>query len=138
MPLTRTPIDCGEPGSVAAWSPASLECCHSRSSASVRAYFGFLPRGSEMVLFSIAAAGLHGYGPGFWMVSALFLRERARLPDSVSNGTEPYRSGMLFPGGCALIGESAGPDYNGTSRSCHCTDLRRFQFEAQAQQTYAR
>ena len=68
-----------------------------------------------MVLFSIAAAGLHGYRAGFWTLRTLFLSEVGaaagigvincfgNLGGFLSNNTGSYRSGMLFLGGCALL-----------------------------------
>lgn len=75
-----------------------------------------------MVLFSIAAAGLHGYRAAFWTLPTLFLSETAAataigvvncfgnlggflgpyMVGFLSNDTGSYRSGMLFLGGCAL------------------------------------
>jgi ACS family tartrate transporter-like MFS transporter len=76
-----------------------------------------------MVLFSIAAAGLHGYRASFWTLPTLFLSEVGAaagigvincfgnlggflgpyMVGFLSNGTDSYRSGMLFLGGCALM-----------------------------------
>ena len=76
-----------------------------------------------MVLFSVAAAGLHGYRASFWTLPTLFLKETGAaagigvincfgnlggflgpyMVGFLSNGTESYRSGMLFLGGCALM-----------------------------------
>src|SRR5580692_6406645 len=76
-----------------------------------------------MVLFSIAAAGLHGYRASFWTLPTLFLSDVGAaagigvincfgnlggflgpyMVGFLSNGTESYRSGMLFLGGCALM-----------------------------------
>jgi MFS transporter, ACS family, tartrate transporter len=76
-----------------------------------------------IVLFSIAAAGLHGYRASFWTLPTLFLRETAAaagigvincfgnlggflgpyMVGALSNTTGSYRSGMLFLGGCALL-----------------------------------
>src|SRR5579863_6494895 len=75
-----------------------------------------------MVLFSIAAAGLHGYRASFWTLPTLFLSDVAAaagigvincfgnlggflgpyMVGALSNTTGSYRSGMLFLGGCAL------------------------------------
>ncbi len=76
-----------------------------------------------MVLFSIAAAGLHGYRASFWTLPTLFLSDVGAaagigvincfgnlggflgpyMVGFLSNGTGSYRSGMLFLGGCALM-----------------------------------
>jgi len=76
-----------------------------------------------MVLFSIAAAGLHGYRASFWTLPTLFLSEVGAaagigvincfgnlggflgpyMVGFLSNNTGSYRSGMLFLGGCALL-----------------------------------
>src|SRR3984957_16976632 len=76
-----------------------------------------------MVLFSIAAAGLHGYRASFWTLPTLFLREVGAaagigvincfgnlggflgpyMVGFLSNSTGSYRSGMLFLGGFALM-----------------------------------
>jgi ACS family tartrate transporter-like MFS transporter len=76
-----------------------------------------------MVLFSIAAAGLHGYRASFWTLPTLFLRDVGAaaaigvincfgnlggflgpyMVGALSNDTDSYRSGMLFLGGCALM-----------------------------------
>lgn len=75
-----------------------------------------------MVLFSIAAAGLHGYRASFWTLPTLFLSDVAAaagigvincfgnlggflgpyMVGALSNNTGEYRGGMLFLGGCAL------------------------------------
>jgi ACS family tartrate transporter-like MFS transporter len=75
-----------------------------------------------MVLFSIAAAGLHGYRASFWTLPTLFLSDVGAaagigvincfgnlggflgpyMVGFLSNGTGSYRSGMLFLGACAL------------------------------------
>jgi ACS family tartrate transporter-like MFS transporter len=75
-----------------------------------------------MVLFSIAAAGLHGYRASFWTIPTLFLSDVAAaagigvincfgnlggflgpyMVGALSNNTGSYRSGVLFLGGCAL------------------------------------
>lgn len=75
-----------------------------------------------MVLFSIAAAGLHGYRAAFWTLPTLFLSETAAaaaigvvncfgnlggflgpyMVGFLSNDSGSYRSGMLFLGACAL------------------------------------
>jgi len=75
-----------------------------------------------MVLFSIAAAGLHGYRAGFWTLPTVFLNDVAAaagigiincfgnlggflgpyMVGALSNNSGSYRSGMLFLGGCAL------------------------------------
>ena len=76
-----------------------------------------------MVLFSIAAAGLHGYRASFWTLPTLFLSDVGAaagigvincfgnlggflgpyMVGFLSNNTGSYRSGMLFLGGCALM-----------------------------------
>lgn len=76
-----------------------------------------------MVLFSIAAAGLHGYRASFWTLPTLFLSDVAAaagigvincfgnlggflgpyMVGALSNNSGSYRSGMLFLGGCALL-----------------------------------
>jgi MFS family permease len=76
-----------------------------------------------MVLFSIAAAGLHGYRASFWTLPTLFLTETAAaagigvincfgnlggflgpyMVGALSNTSGSYRSGMLFLGGCAMM-----------------------------------
>ncbi len=76
-----------------------------------------------MVLFSIAAAGLHGYRASFWTLPTLFLSDVAAaagigvincvgnlggflgpyMVGALSNNSGSYRSGMLFLGGCALM-----------------------------------
>jgi ACS family tartrate transporter-like MFS transporter len=76
-----------------------------------------------MVLFSIAAAGLHGYRASFWTLPTLFLSDVAAaaaigvincfgnlggflgpyMVGALSNSSGSYRSGMLFLGGCALM-----------------------------------
>jgi ACS family tartrate transporter-like MFS transporter len=75
-----------------------------------------------MVLFSIAAAGLHGYRASFWTLPTLFLSDVAAaaaigvincfgnlggflgpyMVGALSNTSGSYRSGMLFLGGCAI------------------------------------
>jgi ACS family tartrate transporter-like MFS transporter len=75
-----------------------------------------------MVLFSIAAAGLHGYRASFWTLPTLFLSDVGAaagigvincvgnlggflgpyMVGALSNNSGSYRSGMLFLGGCAL------------------------------------
>jgi MFS transporter, ACS family, tartrate transporter len=75
-----------------------------------------------MVLFSIAAAGLHGYRASFWTLPTLFLSDVAAatavgvincfgnlggflgpyMVGALSNNSGSYRGGMLFLGGCAL------------------------------------
>lgn len=76
-----------------------------------------------MVLFSIAAAGLHGYRASFWTLPTLFLSDTAAaagigaincfgnlggflgpyMVGALSNTSGSYRGGMLFLGGCALM-----------------------------------
>src|SRR5438477_8223259 len=76
-----------------------------------------------MVLFSIAAAGLHGYRASFWTLPTLFLRDVGAaagigvincfgnlggflgpyMVGFLSDKTGSYRSGMLFLGGCAVM-----------------------------------
>jgi MFS transporter, ACS family, tartrate transporter len=76
-----------------------------------------------MVLFSVAAAGLHGYRASFWTLPTLFLSDVAAaaaigvincfgnlggflgpyMVGALSNNSGSYRSGMLFLGGCALM-----------------------------------
>ncbi len=76
-----------------------------------------------MVLFSVAAAGLHGYRASFWTLPTLFLSDVAAaaaigvincfgnlggflgpyMVGALSNSSGSYRSGMLFLGGCALM-----------------------------------
>jgi ACS family tartrate transporter-like MFS transporter len=76
-----------------------------------------------IALFSIAAAGLHGYRASFWTLPTLFLSEVGAaagigvincfgnlggflgpyMVGFLSNDTGSYRSGMLFLGGCALM-----------------------------------
>jgi MFS transporter, ACS family, tartrate transporter len=76
-----------------------------------------------MVLFSIAAAGLHGYRASFWTLPTIFLSETAAaagigvincfgnlggflgpyMVGALSNTSGSYRSGMLFLGGCAVM-----------------------------------
>jgi ACS family tartrate transporter-like MFS transporter len=75
-----------------------------------------------MVLFSIAAAGLHGYRASFWTLPTIFLTDVGAaaaigvincfgnlggflgpyMLGALSNNSGSYRSGMLFLGGCAL------------------------------------
>ena len=74
-------------------------------------------------LFSIAAAGLHGYRAAFWTLPTLFLSETAAaaaigvincfgnlggflgpyMVGALSNTSGSYRSGMLFLGACATL-----------------------------------
>jgi MFS transporter, ACS family, tartrate transporter len=76
-----------------------------------------------MVLFSIAAAGLHGYRASFWTLPTLSLTGGGAamaigvincfgnlggflgpyMVGFLSNSSGSYRSGMLFLGGCALM-----------------------------------
>jgi MFS transporter, ACS family, tartrate transporter len=76
-----------------------------------------------MVLFSIAAVGLHGYRASFWTLPTLFLSETAAaagigvincfgnlggflgpyMVGALSNASGSYRTAMLFLGGCALM-----------------------------------
>jgi len=76
-----------------------------------------------MVLFSIAAAGLHGYRASFWTLPTLFLSDVGAaagigvincfgnlggflgpyMVGFLSNNTGSYRSGMLFLGACAVM-----------------------------------
>jgi ACS family tartrate transporter-like MFS transporter len=76
-----------------------------------------------IVLFSIAAAGLHGYRASFWTLPTLFLSQVGAaagigvincfgnlggflgpyMVGALSNDSGSYRSGMLFLGGCALM-----------------------------------
>jgi ACS family tartrate transporter-like MFS transporter len=76
-----------------------------------------------MVLFSIAAAGLHGYRASFWTLPTLSLTGGSAamaigvincfgnlggflgpyMVGFLSNSSGSYRSGMLFLGGCALM-----------------------------------
>jgi nitrate/nitrite transporter NarK len=76
-----------------------------------------------MMLFSIAAAGLHGYRASFWTLPTLSLTGGGAalavgvincfgnlggfagpyMVGFLSNSSGSYRSGMLFLGGCALM-----------------------------------
>lgn len=76
-----------------------------------------------MVLFSIAAIGLHGYRASFWTLPTMFLSETAAaagigiincfgnlggflgpyMVGALSNSSGSYRSAMLFLGSCALM-----------------------------------
>jgi len=76
-----------------------------------------------MVLFSIAAAGLHGYRASFWTLPTIFLSDVGAaagigaincfgnlggflgpyMVGALSNTSGSYRSGMLFLGACALM-----------------------------------
>ncbi len=76
-----------------------------------------------MALFSIAAAGLHGYRASFWTLPTIFLSETAAaagigvincfgnlggflgpyMVGLLSNNSGSYRGGMLFLGGCAVM-----------------------------------